>query len=158
VVEGELRLEASQAQAPGRLRGPVFEPGLVQRGLAVGEAAGTRRIEAEPEFLVVLAGVQPRGHAPAGVPAAAQLAPYPEARAGTPAVGVGGRTAAGTGFGGEIAEADVAAGLPAVRLHAGSRQCQGENRDGPACESCARSEERRVGNQGGAGWCAGRAS
>src|SRR5690606_5541424 len=111
VVDAERGLEAAQAQAPGRLCRPVFEVGLVDGRLAVLEARGPRGVGAHPELFVVLFAVQAGGHAAAGVPAVAEFATHAEARPGTHAVGVGGAAAAGAGFGADIAEAHVAAGL-----------------------------------------------
>src|SRR5690606_16686320 len=126
VVDAECGLEAAQAQAPGRFRRTVLKVGLVDGGLAVLKARGPRGIGPHPEFRVILFAVQARGHAAAGVPAVAEITAYAEARAGADAVGIAGGAAAGAGFGADVAEADVAAGLPGVAgLCAGGGECQG---------------------------------
>src|SRR5690606_15521586 len=106
--DAERGLEAAHAQAPGRFRRAVFEVGLVDGGLAVLEPRWSGGVGPHPELLVVLFAVQARGHAAAGVPAAAEFAAHAEARARADAVGVGGGAAAGAGFGADVAEADVA--------------------------------------------------
>ncbi|WP_255492292.1 hypothetical protein [Luteimonas sp. MC1825] len=127
VVDGERGLEAAQAQAPGRFRRTVFEVGLVDGRLAILEPLWARRVAPQPEFRVVLFAVQACGHATAGVPAAAELAAHAKAHPGADAVGVGGGAAAGARFGADVAEADVAAGLPRVAgLRAARGECQGE--------------------------------
>src|SRR5690606_10663321 len=129
VGQPEGGLEAAQAQAPRGFAGAVLEVGLVDGGLAVLQARGTWRVVAQPESGVGLVGIQPRGHAATGMPAAAQLPACPQSRAGTEAVRVRHCAAAGPCFGADIAKADVAAGLPAiagVRTADCEEQCEGQ--------------------------------
>src|SRR5690606_35161915 len=132
VIDAERGLEAAHAQAPGRLRRAVFEVGLVNGGLAVLQARPPGRVGPQPELVVALLRVQARSHAAAGMPAAAQVPAQAEAGTGADAVGVAGGATAGPGFGADVAEAEIAAGLPGVlRLGAAGGQCKREHdRDG----------------------------
>src|SRR5690606_22909929 len=107
-------LEAPQPQAPRRTFRAVLQIRLVDGALAVLQPGRAGRIGPQPELLVALVGVQPRGHPAAGVPAAAQLAAHAQPRAGAEAVGVRGGAAAGPGLGGDVAGAHVAAHLPGL--------------------------------------------
>ena len=130
VVQAPRSLEATDPQAPRRLGRAVLQVRLVDRALAVLQAGRPRCVGTHPELLVVLVGVQPCGHPAAEVPAAAQVAAQPQARAGAQAVGIGLGAAAGAGFGGDIAEADIAAGLPVVvGVDAARHQCKGDGGD-----------------------------
>src|SRR5690606_31995714 len=68
VVQTPGRLEAADAEAPGRLRRAVFQVGLVDRGLAILETGRAGRVGAHPELFVVLVAVEPGRDAAADVP------------------------------------------------------------------------------------------